>query len=166
MNTDLLDKRLIHYFGYALIIDNNYIVDYSIKNQSVIHLCITTLSADKLVKLYKDIFYNKVTSQFNVLLTTPPSVDKVVLQCYYWINNDELYFVVKENDPDDIYFNQFWYYVNTSFAGYFIVNHNYYYKYVNSSKWGIFTSPIEDLSVIMPDELFNKLMSDYFISSC
>ena len=66
----------------------------------------------------------------------------------------------KENDPNDIYFNQFWYYVNTSFAGYFIINH------INNLKWSIFTLPVQDLSNLMPDDLFNKLMSDYFINSC
>ena len=86
MNTSWLDKYLIHYFSCALMIDNNYIVDYSIENQSTIHLCITTLSADNFIKIYKDISYSKETKQFIVISTTVASVDKVVLQCYYWIN--------------------------------------------------------------------------------
>lgn len=160
MNTSWLDEYLIHYFSCALMIDNNYIVDYSIENQFTIHLCIITLSADNFIKIYKDISYNKEIKQFYVISTTVTSADKVVLQCYYWINQDELHFLCKENDPNDIYFNQFWYYVNTSFAGYFIINH------INNSKWSIFTLPVQDLSDLMPDDLFNKLMSDYFISSC
>lgn len=162
MNTNLLDKYLIHYFDCALMVDNNLTVDYSTENYSIIHCCITTLFTDTLYKFYKDVSYNKVTKQFTIssnmeiILT-----DKVVFQCYYWINHNEIHFICKENDPNDIYFNQFWYYINTSFSGYFVINH-----FKNNIEWSIFTSSIDDLVKIMPDKLFNKLMSDYFINSC